>query len=71
VLAHSAALNVTQFELFSLRDADSSSPEPLGSLGLVTDTYRRKAAFDRYAGRSGSEPAGVGWTGVPGSSVLP
>jgi hypothetical protein len=48
VLAHRDSLNVTQYELFSLRDADSGSPEPLGSLGLVTDTYERKAAFDTY-----------------------
>jgi hypothetical protein len=48
ILEHRVSANVTQYELFSLRDADSSSPEPLGSLGLVTDTYERKAAFDMY-----------------------
>ncbi|MBW6435946.1 hypothetical protein KZ829_19580 [Actinoplanes hulinensis] len=41
-------LATTPAELFGLRDADSGSTEPLGSLGLVTDTYRRKAAFDTY-----------------------
>ncbi len=48
ILAHSASLNVTHYEMFSLRDADSSSPEPLGSLGLVTDSYEPKAAFHLY-----------------------
>ncbi|CCH33176.1 hypothetical protein ABZ816_19390 [Actinosynnema sp. NPDC047251] len=41
-------LNITQYELFGLRDADSGSPEPPGSLGLVTDTYEPKPAFAAY-----------------------
>ncbi|MFD8499228.1 hypothetical protein [Amycolatopsis sp. NPDC059657] len=48
ILDSRESLNITHYELFSLRDADSTSPEPLGSLGLVTDTYRRKPAFDVY-----------------------
>ncbi|MBW4721976.1 hypothetical protein [Saccharothrix obliqua] len=43
-------LNITQYELFSLRDADSASLDPIGSLGLVTDAYERKPAFDVYRG---------------------
>jgi hypothetical protein len=41
-------LNITQYELFSLRDADSTSAEPTGTLGLVTDAYRPKPAFALY-----------------------
>ncbi|RKT55460.1 hypothetical protein [Saccharothrix australiensis] len=48
VLDRREALNVTHYELFSLRDADSGSPEPTGTLGLVTDTYRPKPAFAAY-----------------------
>ena len=48
ILEHRVSMNIAQYELFSLRDAHSGSPEPLGSLGLVTDTYERKAAFDMY-----------------------
>ncbi|SNY38635.1 hypothetical protein [Paractinoplanes atraurantiacus] len=40
--------NIALYELFSLRDADSGSPKPLGSLGLVTDGYRPKSAFTVY-----------------------
>jgi len=48
ILEHQTSANITQYELFGLRDADSSSTEPLGSLGIVTDTYRHKEAFDLY-----------------------
>ncbi|HWS38786.1 MAG TPA: hypothetical protein VN408_39365 [Actinoplanes sp.] len=45
VLDRSTAANITRYELFSLRDADSGSAEALGGLGLVSDTYHRKEAF--------------------------
>ncbi|ROO84396.1 hypothetical protein EDD29_1919 [Actinocorallia herbida] len=48
VLALAGPLNITRYELFSLRDADSSSDQPTGTLGLVTDTYRPKPAYDLY-----------------------
>ncbi|MEU4804187.1 hypothetical protein [Actinosynnema sp. NPDC023587] len=48
VLALRAPLNIAQYELFSLRDADSGTSAPLGSLGLVTDTYEPKPAFAAY-----------------------
>ncbi|MFD5632161.1 hypothetical protein [Streptomyces sp. NPDC127072] len=48
VLRAEKTLNIAQYELFSLRDADSSSGEPTGTLGIVTDTYRAKPAFDLY-----------------------
>lgn len=48
VLDHAERLDITHYELFSLRDADSSSSEPVGTLGLVTDTYERKPAFAAY-----------------------
>ncbi|WP_460915705.1 hypothetical protein [Plantactinospora veratri] len=48
ILAEQESLNITQYELFSLRDADSGSTEPTGTLGIVTDTYRPKPAFAVY-----------------------
>jgi hypothetical protein len=48
ILACAESLNVRQYELFSLRDADSGAAEPTGSLGIVTDTYRPKPAFAVY-----------------------
>ncbi len=48
VLAHAEPLNIAQYELFSLRDADSASAEPTGTLGIVTDTYRPKPALAVY-----------------------
>ncbi|WP_433343837.1 hypothetical protein [Micromonospora sp. CA-111912] len=58
ILARREALNITQYEMFSLRDADSGSDQPTGTLGIVTDTYRPKPALASYrdvvhgAGRS-------------------
>ncbi len=48
ILALEESRNIAQYELFSLRDADSASTEPTGTLGLVTDTYRPKPAFAVY-----------------------
>lgn len=39
VLDRREALNITHYELFSLRDADSGSTQPTGTFGLVTDTH--------------------------------
>ncbi|GAA0959383.1 hypothetical protein [Actinocorallia libanotica] len=48
ILALEETRNITHYELFSLRDADSTAAEPTGTLGLVTDTYRPKPAFALY-----------------------
>ncbi|MEH1166823.1 hypothetical protein V6V47_15705 [Micromonospora sp. CPCC 205539] len=48
ILACRESLNITQYELFSLRDADSGSDQPTGTLGIVTDTYRPKPALALY-----------------------
>ncbi|MGW1814017.1 hypothetical protein ACWCQM_10715 [Streptomyces sp. NPDC002125] len=48
ICSSESTLNVTQCELFSLRDADSGSDQPTGTLGIVTDNYQTKPAFDRY-----------------------
>jgi hypothetical protein len=48
ILGLRESLNITQYELFSLRDADSGSAEPMGTFGLVTETYRPKPSFDVY-----------------------
>ena len=38
-------LNVTHWALFTLRDADSSSPDPFGHFGVLRDDYSPKAAY--------------------------
>ncbi|MEV6909151.1 GNAT family N-acetyltransferase [Amycolatopsis sp. NPDC051071] len=48
ILACRESLNITHYELFSLRDADSASDQPTGTLGITTDTYRPKAALAFY-----------------------
>ena len=48
ILALEETRNITHYELFSLRDADSTAAEPTGTLGLVTDAYRPKPAFALY-----------------------
>jgi hypothetical protein len=40
-------LNVTHWELFALRDADSSQANPFHQFGVVRDDYSPKPAFDR------------------------
>jgi hypothetical protein len=40
--------DVAVYEQFGLRDADSGASEPVGRLGLVTDDYRPKPAFQVY-----------------------
>ncbi|SCF47172.1 hypothetical protein GA0070216_12162 [Micromonospora matsumotoense] len=58
ILTEQESLNITHYELFSLRDADSSSTEPIGTLGIVTDTYRPKPALAVYRDivRSAGQP---------------
>ncbi|MFA1548946.1 hypothetical protein [Actinomadura chokoriensis] len=58
ILDRSESLNITQYEMFSLRDADSGSTEPTGTLGIVTDTYKPKPAFSLYRDivRNGGRP---------------
>jgi hypothetical protein len=42
------ALNITQFELYSLRDADTANPEFRRQFGIMRDDYTPKPAFDTY-----------------------
>ncbi|WP_051712862.1 hypothetical protein [Spirillospora albida] len=48
VTATAAHCNVTHYELFGLRDADSARPEPTAQLGLTTSGYQPKPAYDVY-----------------------
>ncbi len=41
-------LNLTRYENFSLRDADSSNPDFFYQFGLLRDDYNRKPAFEVY-----------------------
>ncbi len=47
VYARRHELNVTHWELFSLRDADSSQDDPFHQFGVVRDDYTPKPAFER------------------------
>lgn len=40
--------NVSHYELFALRDANSSATEPVTRFGLTTDRYQDKPAFEAY-----------------------
>lgn len=40
-------LNISQWELFALRDANSSNDNPLHQFGVLRDDYTPKPAFDR------------------------
>lgn len=42
------ALNITQFELFSLRDADTSNPDVRRQFGIMRDDYTPKPAFEVF-----------------------
>lgn len=44
----SAALNITTYEHFALRDADSANPDPFYQLGLLRSDYTSKPAFAAY-----------------------
>lgn len=48
VYEHRAALNIAQYELFDLRDADSSNPDIFYQFGLMRDDYTPKPAFHTY-----------------------
>ncbi len=41
-------LNITHYELFSLRDADTANPDPNHQFGILRDDYSAKPAFDVY-----------------------
>lgn len=41
-------LNITHYELFSLRDADTANPDPNHQFGILRDDYSPKPAFDTY-----------------------
>ena len=45
VLEHKDALNIATYELFSLRDADSSNPDLFHQFGIMTDAYLQKPAY--------------------------
>lgn len=40
--------NITHYEHFALRDANSSNPDLLAQFGLLRDDYTPKPAFERY-----------------------
>jgi hypothetical protein len=42
------SLNITQFELYSLRDADTGNPDPSRQFGIMRDDYTPKPAFETY-----------------------
>jgi len=42
------SLNINQFELFSLRDADTGNPDVLHQFGIMRDDYTPKPAFETY-----------------------
>ncbi|MDN5797537.1 MAG: hypothetical protein L0H79_17560, partial [Intrasporangium sp.] len=44
---HRRELNLTHWELFTLRDADSSRDDPFHRFGVLRDDYTPKPAFDR------------------------
>jgi len=41
-------LNITHYELFSLRDADTANPNPNSQFGIMRDDYSPKPAFETY-----------------------
>jgi hypothetical protein len=43
-----AALNITHYEFFALRDAHSDNPDMLYQFGLLRDDYTAKPAFETY-----------------------
>lgn len=55
---HRGRYNVARYELFDLRDADSSNPDPFYQFGILRDDYAPKPAFEVYR-RLVSELGGV------------
>jgi len=45
VLEQKEQLNIAAYELFSLRDADTSNPDLFHQFGIMTDTYLPKPAY--------------------------
>jgi hypothetical protein len=45
---HRKQFNITHYEHFALRDANSSNPDLLAQFGLLRDDYSPKPAFERY-----------------------
>ncbi len=45
---HRAQFNITHYEHFVLRDADSSNPDLFYQFGLLRDDYTTKPAFECY-----------------------
>jgi hypothetical protein len=45
---HCKQFNITHYEHFALRDANSSNPDLLSQFGLLYDDYHPKPAFERY-----------------------
>lgn len=45
---HREQLNITHYEHFDLRDANSSNPDLFSQFGLLRDDYTPKPAFERY-----------------------
>ncbi len=43
-------LNITHYELFSLRDANSSNEDSFSRFGVLRDDYSAKEAFEIYRG---------------------
>jgi hypothetical protein len=41
-------LNITHYELYSLRDADTANPDPNHQFGILRDDYSPKPAFEVY-----------------------
>ncbi len=48
VAEHSKILNISAYEHFALRDADSANPDPVFQLGLLHSDYTPKPAFEVY-----------------------
>jgi hypothetical protein len=41
-------LNITHYQLFALRDADTANPDPYRQFGIMRDDYSPKPAFETY-----------------------
>ena len=48
IYEHREQYNITHYEFFSLRDADSANPNLFSQFGLLHDDYSPKPAFNRY-----------------------
>ncbi len=48
IYEHREQFNITHYEHFSLRDANSANPDLFAQFGLLRDDYTPKPAFERY-----------------------